>query len=402
MIFHIDIDAFFASVEEGFNPLLYNKPVIVGGLAHERGCVHTASYEARRRGIYTGMSLKEAKRLCPDAVFLKGNFRQYRAAAITLENIFRSFTPVVEVSSLDDAYLDMRGLIRYYRSFTDAALKIKNRIREELNITASIGIASSKLVARIASGIHKPDGLVEVAPGNESSILCPLPIEKLRGIGRKSKEKLKDLGIKTIGEMRGLSKITLVQILGSSSAEEIWEYALGRDKREVNRKELPKQISRETSFEEDVDAEEIIIGTIRYLCERIAKKLREFNLKARRVRLRIRYSDNRSVEKFLTRDPASDDGIEIFTRLVFLYRNLNIRRVRVKHVSIAVSELVCTDRQIQIFTNTDKMKDLNLHVDEARNNFGFTSVFYADTLVLKTKYKMEKHGYILHTPALSQ
>jgi len=402
MIFHIDIDAFFASVEQGFNPLLKNKSVIVGGLSHERGCVHTASYNAREKGIYTGMSLREAKRICPDAIFLKGDFRQYNAASKKLEEIFKSYTPIVEISSLDDAYLDMKGLLRYYKSYTNVALKIKERIREELKVTTSIGIASSKLVARIASGVHKPDGLVEVPLGREYEFLSPLPIEKLRGIGRINKRKLHDLGVEKISDLNRLSKIMLINILGTSTGEKIWEYASGKDNREVKQKKVPKQISRETSFEDDIDDEEIIKGTIRYLTERITKKLRQYNLKTRRARLRIVYTDNKHIEKIFTQDPPTFDGTELFRRLMILYEKIKLRRVRVKNVSIAVSELIEPGVQTSIFSEKTDSENLNKSIDETRENFGFTSVFYADTMVLKKKYRMDKNGYILHTPALSQ
>ena len=271
---HIDADAFFASVEQGFNPLLRDRPVIVGGSENQRGVVHTASYEARARGIRTGMPLITAKRICPEATFLKGDFQHYRAASLIMQEVYLNYTPAVEFTSLDDAYLDFSGTERLYHSPAQLAQQIQNDVFRKLHIGVSLGIGSSKVIARIASGLKKPQGIVYVPPGSEKEFLAPLAVDQLPGVGRVAKEKLVDLGIFTIGQLAALPKLVLFDLFGQNG-QKMWELANGIDARPVEEKILPRQISRETTFEEDTTEREVIMGTLQYLTERISAKLRE-------------------------------------------------------------------------------------------------------------------------------
>jgi len=401
-IIHLDADAFFASVEQGFNPLLRDKSVLVGGFATERGCVHTANYKARRAGIYTGMSLREAEEICPDAVFLKGDYRHYRAAGITIESILRKISPRVEMGSLDDSYIDVTGFERFYGSPLVIAYRIKEEIWEALKITVSIGIATSKLIARIASATNKPDGITWVPSGKEREFLSPLSIREIPGIGRKIENLFHGINVMKIGELARLSKEFVIQITGSKNGEKIWEYAHAIDNRPVKVKEIAKQISRETSFVEDTGDDNFILAALSYLSDRIGKKLRDENWVCRRVSLKLRYSDNKSAVQSKSMSEYTDDGKTIFSFVKTLYIKIRTRQIRICFVAVLVSEIDYKERQGFLFKETVKYNDVNKSADKVRNNFGFTSLFPARTLVLKTKYRMEKHGYILRTPALSQ
>ena len=199
-IIHIDLDAFFVSVEQALKTELRGKPVVVGGRPDRRGVVASASYEARKFGLHAGMPLSTAIRLCPQAIFIEGSFPKYREASQKLMAILADFSPFLESMSLDEAYLDVTGFESIYGSIHQMAVKVKQRIKDELGLSASVGIASSKVVAKVAAELSKPDGLLEVASGNERSFLAPLPVAKLPGVGKKTEQILKGLGINTIGQ----------------------------------------------------------------------------------------------------------------------------------------------------------------------------------------------------------
>ena len=407
---HMDVDAFFASVEQGFNPRLRGRPVIVGGYPHEKGCVHTASYEARRRGIKTGMALRTAKRMCPDAVFLKGDFRQYKAAGQTIRKILGRFSPLIEQTSLDDAYIDLTGTHRRFGEPVLVAREIKKAVYEELGITVSVGIAASRLVARIASGLQKPDGLTVVSPGTEREFLSGLPARELLGVGHRTARTLEDLGITTIGGVAALPKNLLIQFFGANG-EKIWRFAQGEDNRKVEERKLAKQISRETSFSESTQDDRLIRGTILYLMERIAGKLRENGWTARTVRLRVRYGNGTDDARSHSMHFPTDDTGVLSRQVLELHGKLPRRRAAVSFVSLAVSEIdwkqtgqtMQTRQTCLLFDiEPEPAEMLNRGVDTIRRQFGFSAVGAASTLELKSHYKMEKHGYILRTPSLSQ
>jgi len=199
-IMHIDLDAFFVSVEQAVNPKLKGKPVIVGGRPDRRGVVAAASYEARAFGLHSGMPLATASRLCPQAIFIEGSFPRYREASKKFMAILADFSPYLEPVGLDEAYLDATGFESLHGSTRQMAVKIKQRVKDELDLCASIGIAGSKVVAKVASDLSKPDGLLEIAAGDERTFLAPLPIGRLPGIGKKTEQLLKGLGIHTIGQ----------------------------------------------------------------------------------------------------------------------------------------------------------------------------------------------------------
>ena len=401
IIMHIDADAFFASVEQGFNPLIRNKPVIVGGRADQRGVVHTASYEARDRGIRTGMALVRAKVLCPDAVFLKGDYDHYQAVSQIFQEVYLKYTPKVEFTSLDDAYLDLSGAVHLYPSVEWAAEAICEEVYRKTGVSLSVGIGSSKVIARIASDLKKPGGIVHVAPDQEKEFLAGLPVDSLPGIGRIAKERLVDLRIFRVGELARLPKIIVEQLFGKNGLK-IWELANGIDERPVKRRIIPRQISRETSLEEDTSNTELVSGILQYLTERIAKKLREEELVCRTVSVKIGYSDFKRHARSLSMQHAVNDGHELFITASRVFDEIRLRRIRIRHIGIAVSNIEPLQHQRFLFNEQSRRQSLNSAIDHIRGRFGFMALLPADTLELKHRYKMQANGYVLHNPALTR
>ena len=398
---HIDADAFFASVEQGFNPLLHNKPVVVGGTETQRGVVHTASYEARSRGIRTGMALFKAKEICPEAVFLKGNYQHYQAVSLIFQEIYLKYTPVVEFTSMDDAYLDLTGTLHLHQHPTLIAQQIQNEVLEKTGVSLSFGIGSSKVIARIASGLKKPKGIAYVSHGQEKTFLSALPVDELPGIGRIAKDKLTDLGIFKVGELAKLSKLLLEQLFGANGVK-MWEFANAIDERSVKRKIIPTQLSRETSFEEDTGDTTIIKGSFQYLTERIAKKLRSDDLTCRTVSVKIRYSDFTNDNRSRSLTYPTNDSTEIFKMVDTLYNEIHFRRIRVRHVGVGVTNIQLRNWQMSFFNERTRQEMLNTSIDEIREKYGFMSILPAETIELKRKYRMDSNGYILHNPALTK
>ena len=398
---HIDADAFFASVEQGFNPLLRGQPVIVGGKAEQRGVVHTASYEAREKGIRTGMPLFKAKALCPQAVFLKGNYEHYRAVSDVFQEVYLKYTPKVEFTSLDDAYLDLSGAMHLYPSVEWVAKAITDEVYRRVGVGLSVGAGSNKLIARIASDLKKPRGIVYVLPEKEKEFLARLPVDCLPGIGRIAKDKLTDMHIFKVGELARLNKLIMEQLFGKNGIK-LWELANGLDSREVKRKTIPRQLSRETSFEEDTSDMNIIKGTLQYLTERIAKKLRENELVCRTLSVKIAYSDFKRHARSKSMTHPSNDGTEIFNYVDKIFEEIHLRRIRIRHVGVSAGNIEPERYQQFLFDERTRQELLNGAIDEIRERFGFMALMPADTLELQRKYRMDSHGYVLHNPALTR
>ncbi len=400
-IMHIDADAFFASVEQGFNPQLRNRPVIVGGTENQRGVVHTASYEARSRGVRTGMALVRAKQICPNAVFLKGHYEHYQAISLLLQETYTKYTPIVEFTSLDDAYLDLTGTLHLHPSPEQIARDIQAEVWEKTGVGLSMGIGINKAIANIASNLQKPKGIVNVPAGKEKEFLSPLSVDALPGVGRMAKEKLTDLGIFTVGQLALFSKLLLEQLFGKNG-KKLWDLANGNDPREVKQKNIPRQISRETSFEEDTADMAIIKGTLQYLTERLAKKLRQNELVGQTVQVKIRYSDFGNNNRSRSLPYPSNDSGTLFKLAETLFDEIRLRRVRIRHVGVAVTQISPLNWQASLFNGKNRQESLNSIIDQLRDKFGFMAILPAETIELKRKYRMEPSGYVLHNPALTR
>jgi len=400
-IMHIDLDAFFVSVEQVENPELKGKPVVVGGRPDRRGVVASASYEARAFGLHAGMPLTTACRLCPQAIFIEGSFPKYRVASQRFMAILADFSPYLEPVSLDEAYLDVTGFESIYGSIHEMAVAIKKRIKAESGLGASVGIASCKVVAKVASELSKPDGLLEVAAGQERSFLSPLPITKLPGIGSKTERILNGLGIDTIGNLSIMPLSTLKTHFGASG-ELLWRYSRGIDDRKVEPPAEAKSISRETTFGQDTRDRPRLKATLRYLSERIGSQLRQRGKQARCVTLKLRYADFTTITRRHTLRQASDSDQTIFdTGVELLNQALSQEKQKVRLIGIGVSSLTEPAKQLDMLDlSAQRLEQLNKAIDRIRKKYGFTAIQTGRTLLLKDLFPTNEDGYTLHTPSL--
>jgi len=402
-IMHIDLDAFFVSVEQRENPELKGKPVVVGGRPHGRGVVASASYEARAFGLHAGMPLVTASRLCPQAIFIEGSFPKYRDASERFMTIVADFSPYVEPLGLDEAYLDVTGFESIYGSIHQMAVKIKQRIKDELGLCASVGIASCKIVAKVASELSKPDGLLEIAAGNERSFLAPLPVAKLPGIGRKTERILNGLGINTIEKLSIMSLGALKSHFGAFG-EVLHRFARGVDDREVEPPAATKSISRETTFGKDSRDHPRLKATLHYLGERVGAELRQRDKQARCIILKLRYADFTTITRRHTLSQTTDSDQTIFdTGVKLLDKALSQERQPVRLIGTGVSNLVESGRQLDMLDSSARRREeLNRAIDRIRNKYGFTAIQTGRTLLLKDLFPETGEGYSLQTPSLSR
>jgi DNA polymerase-4 len=400
-IMHIDLDAFFVSVEQVLNPALKGKPVVVGGRPDRRGVVATASYEARKYGIYSGMALAKAVRLCPQAIFVEGNFSRYREASEKFMAILADFSPFLEPMGIDEAYLDATGFESLHGSVRQMAVKIKERIKRELGLPASIGIASNKLVAKVASNLSKPDGLLEVPEGGERAFLAPLPVGDLPGIGRKSEEVLKKLKVKTIGDLANLPLSILKQHFGIY-AETVHNHAIGIASDKVEPPAEAKSTSRETTFPRDTRDTQFLVATLRYLSERVGNDLRQKGKLAKCIAIKVRYADFSTISRQRTLPQPTDADQTIFaTGLDLFKRELSQSKQAVRLIGIGASCLV-QGRQMELLDRSAlRLEKLNAAIDRIRKKHGFTAIQTGRTLLLKDIFPEGEEGYTLHTPSLS-
>ena len=289
-ILHADFDAFYASVEQLDNPELRGKPVVVGGSAEGRGVVASASYEAREFGVRSAMPMRTAQRLCPHAIRVGARFDRYREISQRVLSIFRDLTPLVEPLSLDEAYLDVTSIVAENRRPADIAASLKRRVKHELGLTISVGVATSKSIAKIASDMDKPDGLTVVAPGDEKAFLAPLPIRDLWGVGPRTAERLNSEGIETIGDIARQDEDWLRERFGKHGAQ-MQKLALGQDNSPVVVRRETKSVSAETTFAQDIGEPEALLEVVNRLSQRVSHQLRRKQLQGRTVKLKLRLSD---------------------------------------------------------------------------------------------------------------
>jgi DNA polymerase-4 len=394
------MDAFFASVEQARNPALRGKPVVVGGDPHQRGVVAAASYEARRYGIHSAMPLIMAYRLCPQAIFLRGNFSLYEQYSQRLLGFFRDLTPLVQPLGLDEAFLDLTGFEALYGPPERAAAALKQRIREELDLTASVGVASNKLVAKIASDLQKPDGLVVVPPGQEEAFLAPLPVGVLPGVGQRTVAALGRLGITRVGELAEASLASL-RSLFASLAPQLLQMARGIDPSPVQEPGEAKSISRSTTFPCDTLDYAFVRATLGYLVERVGARLRAEGQTARTIHLKLRFADFETVTRSRTLEPTDSDET-IFTAALQLM-NLALKGKKIRLVGVGVSGLGPRALQASFLAPLgDRHQRVDRCLDDIRARYGFGAIQRGRTLPLGKVYPRERDRYVLHTPSLSR
>jgi DNA polymerase-4 len=374
-IFHIDLDAFFASVEQVHNPELKGKPVVVGGDPNRRGVVSSASYEARPFGIHAGMPLSQARRFCPQATFLQVNLNRYREASAKFMEILTDFSPTVEPLGLDEAYLDATECQQLYGSPEQMASAIKNCINKELNLTASVGISTCKVIAKIASDLCKPNGALEIATGKERDFLSPLPVSKLPGVGKKTEQTLTEIGITTIGELASYPEEGIRKTFGITGIT-LHRYANGIDDRVVELPGKPKSINRQITFAYDTSDQRFLESNLHQLCSESTARLRSQNKLAGCIAIKLRYADFETITRQGSLTEASNATQVIFTTaLQLLNTTLREKQKPIRLIGIKVSTQTGKKKQLSLFdTQAEKQGCLENAIVRIRKKYGPKSI----------------------------
>ncbi len=368
-ILHVDLDAFFAAVEQRDRPELRGKPVIVGGGGpNQRGVVSAASYEARAFGVHSAMPLRTAGRLCPHGVFLPVDGAKYSAVSKDVMRVLRRFTPAVEPISIDEAFLDVTGSRRMFGDGPAIGRQIKEAVRTEIGLTISVGVATTKLVAKIASDLRKPDGLVVVEPGDEASFLAPLPITRLWGVGEKSALALREYGVRTIGDLAALPDDLLERRFGKYGGS-IGMRARGIDDDPVAGRDPAKSIGHEHTFDVDTSDRDQIERTLLAMSEGVSERLRDSGVKATTITVKIRDTTFRTITRRRTLPDPTDLTEPIFRTALELARP-EVRGIRIRLLGVTASGLGERD-QLALFAPDDPRRRRAVEAaDAVRHRFG--------------------------------
>ena len=393
-IFHVDMDAFFVSVEELFDPSLKGKPVVVGGAPDQRGVVSAASYAARKFGVHSAMPLRTAARLCPHAIFVPGHPTRYREYSGKVFEVLNRFSPKVEMASIDEAYLDVTGTARLLGPPLRAAQQLHEDVKRDTGLNCSIGIAPSRLVAKVASDAAKPNGMIWVPPGQEAGFLAPLPVRKIPGVGQKTEERLASYGIRYVGDLARIDERFLEELMGK------WGLALvgkahgldagGYFNHEVAEHSDPKSISHEHTFGEDSKDPDLLESTLAKLAQMVGRRLREHDLHARTISIKLRYSDFNTLTRAHTLDAPTQIDIELIEHSRLLFRK-NWNGTAVRLLGVQTSGLTHQEGQLSLLESDKSRKwrtALNA-MDKLRDRFGEKSVSVASGL--KGMYEEKVH-----------
>jgi DNA polymerase IV len=384
-IFHVDMDAFFVSVEELFDPSLKGKPVVVGGRPNARGVVSAASYEARRFGVHSAMPLRTAYQHCPHAIFIEGHPARYRDSSRQVFDVLNRFSPKVQMASIDEAYLDLTGTSRLLGPPLKAAQALHDEIKKDTRLNCSIGVATSRMLAKVASDQAKPNGILWVLPGQETNFLAPLSIRKIPGVGRKTEERLVQYGIRHVGDLAAMEEAFLESIMGK------WGLALagkahgldagGYFQGEVGDNEDPKSISHEHTFGDDSTDSDMLEATLAKLSQMVGRRLREHELHARTVQIKLRYSDFQTLTRAITLDHATQIDLELIEHSRLLFRR-NWSGAPVRLLGVQASTLEHTEGQLDLLEGekSRKWRSALSAVDKLRDKFGEKSVSVASGL----------------------
>ena len=390
MILHVDMDAFYSSVEERDNPSLRGMPVIVGGTPEGRGVVAAANYVVRRFGVHSAMATARALQLCPDAIVLKPRMEHYAQISKQIREILHRYTPVVEPLSLDEAFLDATGSVQLFGSVETIGRAIKTAIRSELNLVASVGVAPNKFLAKLASDIDKPDGFTVIEPDAVRDFLSPLPVGRIWGVGKVTGQRFERLGIQTIGQLRTLSLQQLQDEFGQNG-EHFWELARGIDNRSVVPDREAKSISHETTFADDICDMDALRAWLMELTEQVSRRLRSHEMKGRTVQLKVRYSNFDTYTRSRSVLPATNTTSQLWsTVLNLLTSELPDRPLAVRLLGMGVSNLQ-TQRPVQkdLFPEEQDRKDSKIDevADKIRDRFGAASLRRASTVQHNAEHK---------------
>ncbi|HLJ46124.1 MAG TPA: DNA polymerase IV [Bryobacteraceae bacterium] len=384
--FHVDMDAFFVSVEELYDPSLKGKPVVVGGQRDQRGVVSAASYAARKFGVHSAMPLRTAARLCPHAVFVDGHPERYRDYSRKVYQVLKGFSPLVNMASIDEAYIDITGTERLHGPPLRAANTLHERIRRETSLNNSIGVATSRLVAKISSDQAKPNGVLWVIPGEEARFLAPLEVRKIPGVGKATEKALHDCGIRRVGDLAALDEDFLASRFGQ------WGLALAGKSRgldagawfshDVGEHTVAKSISHEHTFNQDTADAAQLEAMLARLSEMVGRRLREHSLYARTVQLKLRYSDFSTITRAHSIDHGTQLDTEIFEQARALFRANWRPGLAIRLLGVQASGLKDDEGQLNLMAEdkTKRWRKALTAVDQLRDKFGESSVSLAAAL----------------------
>lgn len=383
MILHVDMDAFFAAVEQRDDPSLRGKPVLVGGTPDQRGVVAAASYEARPFGVRSAMPMSTALRLCPHAIIRPGRYSVYRQVAQQIRGIFNRFTPRIEPLSLDEAFLDVAGCEASSGDPLTIAKKIKQAVARECGLVASVGIAPVKFVAKLASDHGKPDGLVYVSADQVLEFLRPLPVRRLWGVGQATAKQLARLRIETVGQIAAIDPHRLEDLLGSHGRH-LWELANGIDPRPVETSSQPKSVSHETTFAKDLTDPVALSTSLHSLTDQVCSRLREQGLAACGVTIKIRFADFRTITRSVHWEDPSDGSQTIWRHVKQLWEENRLwMKSPIRLLGVAATGLTeAGERQPLLFGEEEREREnkIDAVMDQIRQRFGAGSLSPADLL----------------------
>jgi DNA polymerase IV len=372
-ILHVDMDAFFASVAERDNPELKGKAVVIGMGA--RGVVSAANYEARKFGIHSAMPVGRARRLAPHAIFLPVDMARYQEVSEHVMEIFHGFTPWVEPISLDEAFLDVTGSQKLLGTGREIAAAIRKKVEEQEGITCSVGIAPSKFIAKLASAHCKPNGILEITTDRILTFLHPLPIQAMWGVGPKTAEVLERLGLRTIEDIAKLPRATLIRALGEANGASLYELAWGRDYRDVTPEEPDRSISAAETFPQDLDNPEEILTEFLRLTERATARLRDRDLFAKTISIKVRFADFSTINRSKTLPLPIDSTHDVYDVVKGLYQALRIERARLRLVGVSLENLSQgAPHQMMLGEREVGWRQAEGAMDQARARFGKGSV----------------------------
>jgi len=372
-ILHVDMDAFYASVAERDNPELKGKAVVIGMGA--RGVVSAANYEARKFGIHSAMPVGRARRLAPHAIFLPVDMARYQEVSEHVMEIFHSFTPWVEPISLDEAFLDVTGSQKLLGTGREIAVAIRKKVEEQEGITCSVGIAPSKFIAKLASNHCKPNGMLEITSDRILTFLHPLPIQAMWGVGPKTAEVLERLGLRTIEDIAKLPRTTLIRALGEANGASLYELAWGRDYRDVTPEEPDRSISAAETFAQDLDNPEEILTEFLRLTERATARLRDRDLFAKTISIKVRFADFSTINRSKTLPLPIDSTHDVYDVVKGLYQGLRIERARLRLVGVSLENLSeGAPHQMLLGEREVGWRQAEGAMDQARARFGKGSV----------------------------
>jgi DNA polymerase IV len=383
IIFHVDMDAFFVSVEELFAPELKGKAVVVGGQKNERGVVSAASYEARKFGVHSAMPLRTAAKLCPHAIFLDGHPDRYREYSQKARTVLETFSPAVEMASVDEAYLDMSGTEKLHGPPLLSAHKLHQRMKEHTGLNCSIGIGSSRLMAKICSDQAKPNGVLYVLPGQEQRFLAPLDVGRIPGVGKVAKERLNNMGIVRIGDLLRVEPSFLEENFGKWG-EALAGKARGEDagawfSGEVGADVDAKSISHEHTFSQDTASVEKLESTLSHLCEKVGRRLRYQGFSARTIQLKLRYSDFTTITRAHSLQAPTQVDTEIFSAISWLFHQNWATGRPVRLLGVHTSNFAETSEQMDLLEDDRRRKWAQAFsaTDKLRDKYGDSAVFLA-------------------------